>query len=223
MTGSREPIFLFGVGGHGRSVFEVIERQGLYDVVVVLDDSAPAGTSFRGVRISGGREAFPSLRGDGVARGFIAVGDNADRERLSTCAHECQLALATLVDPAAHIARDVSVGAGTVVMPGVVVSVGARIGGHAILNTGCTVDHDSVVLDYAHVSPGAHISGECEIGVGSHVGIGASVVQCIRIGEGARIGAGAAVVEDVAAGAVVVGVPARPIDANTREGGRTSS
>jgi acetyltransferase-like isoleucine patch superfamily enzyme len=38
------------------------------------------------------------------------------------------------------------------------------------------------------------------------------VLQCRTIGEEAVIGAGAVVVGDVAAGVVVVGVPARPME-----------
>jgi acetyltransferase-like isoleucine patch superfamily enzyme len=49
------------------------------------------------------------------------------------------------------------------------------------------------------------------IAEGAHVGIGAAVRQGIRIGRNAIVGAGAVVVDDVAAGAVVVGVPARPL------------
>ena len=46
---------------------------------------------------------------------------------------------------------------------------------------------------------------------GASIGSGAVIMCGLTIGEGARIGAGAVVVGDVAAGAVVAGVPARPL------------
>jgi acetyltransferase EpsM len=214
----RTPIFLFGAGGHGRSVFEVIERQGLYEVVTVLDDASPPGTPFRGLSITGGRERFQEVFEEGPREGFVAVGDNSDRERLTTDALRAGLSFVTLVDPSAQIARGVRVGRGTVVMPCVVVNVGAVVEEHAILNTSCSVDHDTVVRAFAHLSPGVHVSGECELGASCHIGIGATVVQCVRIGERARIGAGAAVIHDVPDDAVAVGVPARPLETNVAAG-----
>lgn len=49
---------------------------------------------------------------------------------------------------------------------------------------------------------------------GASIGSGATVLGGVRIGAGATVGAGAVVVKDVAAGATVVGNPARPLPAS---------
>jgi UDP-2-acetamido-3-amino-2,3-dideoxy-glucuronate N-acetyltransferase len=48
---------------------------------------------------------------------------------------------------------------------------------------------------------------------GAGIGSGATILGGVRIGAGATVGAGAVVVDDVAAGATVVGNPARPLPA----------
>jgi UDP-2-acetamido-3-amino-2,3-dideoxy-glucuronate N-acetyltransferase len=48
---------------------------------------------------------------------------------------------------------------------------------------------------------------------GASIGSGAVVLGGVKIGAGALVGAGAVVTKDVAAGAVVTGVPARPTTA----------
>jgi serine O-acetyltransferase len=47
------------------------------------------------------------------------------------------------------------------------------------------------------------------------VGAGAQVLGPIRVGAGARIGANAVVVRDVAPGATMIGIPAKPANAKT--------
>jgi len=160
--------------------------------------------------VAGGRERFERLPGDGVRRGLVSVGDNADREALMELAESAGLEFLTLADPSAIVAGDAEVGPGSVLMPMSFVGAGARVGRGAILNTAATIDHGSVVADYAHMSVGAHLSGECRVGARTLVGIGASVTAGVTLGQDVVIGAGAAVVRNVGDGIVAVGVPARP-------------
>jgi UDP-2-acetamido-3-amino-2,3-dideoxy-glucuronate N-acetyltransferase len=52
---------------------------------------------------------------------------------------------------------------------------------------------------------------------GASIGSGATILGGVRIGAGATVGAGAVVVDDVAAGATVVGNPARPLPARAQK------
>jgi acetyltransferase-like isoleucine patch superfamily enzyme len=54
-----------------------------------------------------------------------------------------------------------------------------------------------------------------EIGANVWIGRGATVLAGVRIGDNAVVGANAVVTRDVPAGAVAVGVPARPISTDT--------
>jgi sugar O-acyltransferase (sialic acid O-acetyltransferase NeuD family) len=212
---TRTPVFLFGAGGHGRVVFDVIQRQGRYEVVAVLDDASQGDAVFFEIPVMPGT-GFPELVRGGPRLGVVAIGNNRERASVVRRLAGAGLEFATVVDPSVQIGRDVTIGPGTVVMPGVVVNVGVRIGAHVILNTSCSVDHDCRIESLSHLSPGVHLGGQCTIGEEVHVGIGASVMQGIRIGNRVTIGAGAAVVADVPDGVVAAGVPARIIRSEPR-------
>jgi sugar O-acyltransferase (sialic acid O-acetyltransferase NeuD family) len=205
------PIFLFGAGGHPRVVFDVVGRQGRYEVTVVLDDAARPGQLLFGVPVTSASQGLRDLARVGPSSGIVAIGDNEARAQVARRAAAAGLGFVSAIDPSAQVGREVTVGAGTVVMPGVVVNTGAAIGEHAILNTSCSVDHDCRLAPFVHVSPGAHLGGHCTVGELSQIGIGASVIPSVRIGARVTIGAGAVVIGEIPDGTVAVGVPARPI------------
>jgi sugar O-acyltransferase (sialic acid O-acetyltransferase NeuD family) len=209
-----EPIFVFGGGGHGRSVSEVIRRQGRYRIACVLDDDEQRKPSLAEAPWVGGKTGLENLRARGITAGFVAIGNNADREAVTALVQAAGLTLVTAIDPAAVVAHDASLGAGTVLMPFSLAGAAVRVGNGVILNTSGTVDHDCTVGDFVHIGVGAHLSGGCRVDARSFIGGGAVLGRPVTIGERAIVGAGAAVIHDVADAVVVAGVPAREVSSS---------
>jgi UDP-3-O-[3-hydroxymyristoyl] glucosamine N-acyltransferase len=78
-----------------------------------------------------------------------------------------------------------------------------RIHPSAVVDPTAELAEDTIVGAGAVVGPGV------QFGEGVEIGMGAVVAQYVRIGDGARISYGAVVVANVAAGALMVGNPAR--------------
>ncbi len=207
---AEQSIFLFGAGGHGRAVTEIIRRGEKYHIACVLDDD-PQATAPDGSPVAGGRDHLPELARAGLRTGFVSIGSNADRELVTTLAEAAGLSMITIVDPAAVIASDARIGAGTVLMPMTFAGAGVSIGDGAIVNTSATVDHDCVIEDYAHLAGGVRLTGGCRVGARSFIGTGAVLGRPVTLGERVIVGAGAAVISDMPDGVVAVGVPARPM------------
>jgi UDP-perosamine 4-acetyltransferase len=203
---------MVGAGGHARVCLEALLDD--HDHIVV------GAVSSDGAKVAGlpvdvlGRDADLAAVAErtGAMAAFVAVGDNEARARLTAACRVAGLELARAVSASAVVSPAVGVGEGTAVLQGAVVNAATRLGQGVIVNTNASIDHDCIVGEFTHVAPGVAIGGGCTIGARVLVGIGARVIPGVTIGDGAVVGAGAVVLDDVAAGATVVGVPARPIE-----------
>ena len=206
-------VVIYGAGGHGKVVADVLERANGYRILGFLDDL----NELTGKRVLGYEILDTALKffGNGYPENchlILAIGPNEIRQRLADHAVPEGISFATAIHPSAQIARDVIIGPGTVIMANAVVNSGAYIGAHVIINTGATIDHDCVIDDYVHIAPGTHLAGGVHVGRGTLVGIGAIVVPGVRIGQWTLIGAGATVLHSVPEHVTAVGSPAVLID-----------
>jgi acetyltransferase-like isoleucine patch superfamily enzyme len=88
------------------------------------------------------------------------------------------------------------------------------VGAHTVIAPGCFItDHNHQTA--ANLRIDQQLSRPVPVRIGRDVwlGAGAVILPGVTIGDGAVVGAGAVVTHDVPAGAVVAGVPARPIGA----------
>lgn len=179
-------------------------------VVGFLNDRFAAGAAFAGGRVLG---RFSEWKTCGASASFISAipkpKEAISRHRLIRSLGIPEERWATIRHPAAHIARDVQIGAGTYIGPGVVIEPGARIGSHCCLRGGSYVSHDTSVGDFSFIGPNATLLGNIRLGDGVHIGANAACREEISIGEYAVVGLAAAIVENVPARTIVAGNPAR--------------
>jgi sugar O-acyltransferase (sialic acid O-acetyltransferase NeuD family) len=210
------PVAVVGAGDHGRVVLELLRAAGEDPIGFVEPGSAEPTLE----RLVDGLRVIGDLRvTDWLAPGtrfVVALGDNAARRDAFDRCLDLGLQPAMAIHPAATLLAGARVEPGATVCAGAVIGVAAWVGPNAIVNTSATIDHDNRIGAHATVAPGAHLAGRVSVGEGAYIGIGASVREGSRIGDWALVAGGAMVIDDVAAGARVAGVPARPMAEPTR-------
>jgi UDP-perosamine 4-acetyltransferase len=196
--------------GHANVILDLFA--GEHEFVGLLDDWAEnAKRMIGGVAVIGGTADLPRLASEGVEGVVLGFGAARGRAAILDAIEAAGLALPTLVHPTAFVTPSAELAPGAQVMPQASVGPNARVGRGVLVNTGATLDHDVVVADASVIDPGAVLTGRVRIGSEVEVGSGAVLIPDSVVGDGATVGAGAVVVAPVEAGAVVVGVPARPL------------
>lgn len=199
-------VIVYGGGGHGKSLIDLLRSLGTYRIVGVVDDGIAQGESILGLPVLGNRQVLAELYERGVRLAVNAVGgigNVAIRVKVFQQLAAAGFACPAVVHPAAFVEASAILSPGVQVFPHAYIGSDARIGFGAIVNTGAIVSHDCRLGDYANVSPGAMLAGEVQAGTGVLVGMGATINLQVRLGQGARIGNGATVKTDVPENGVV--------------------
>jgi UDP-N-acetylbacillosamine N-acetyltransferase len=209
---SREKIFIWGAGGHGRVLLNIFRERKKYQVIGFIDnDPKLKNMIIDGVKVIGDETVLPLLLKRGVKAGIVGIGDNQKRRQIAHHIKERGFSLINAIGTKSIIVPNVLIGEDVTIWAGTIINAYAKIGDNTIINCGAIVEHECIIGNGAHIGPGAKLAGRVKIGENAFVGIGATVIEGRQIGKNSIIGAGAVVLSDIPDNVVVGGVPAKII------------
>ncbi len=188
----KKKLVLIGGGGHCRSVIDVIEQEGKFEIVGVVDNSELVGTDVLNYKVIGSDEDLAVLAQQ-YKYAIITVGQiksSSTRRRLFELAKQTGFILPVIISSRAYVSKSSYIDEGTVVMHDALINANVQVGKNCIVNTKALIEHDCVIEDDCHISTGAIINGGVYVKKQSFVGSQAVTREAIVIQEKSFLKAG---------------------------------
>jgi len=201
-------LIIIGASGHGKVVADIAQKMNKWEKIEFLDDNEEIEVAL-GLKVVGKLTDIEKFINNSDV--FVAIGDNATREKVFSKFEIIGATIPTLIHPSSIIGTDVNIGPGTVIMAGVVINCCTTIGKGCIINTSSSIDHDNVIDDFVHISPGARLAGTVKVGRLTWIGIGASIIHNLFVTDKCTIGAGSVVLSNIYLQGIYVGTPSKVI------------
>ena len=185
-------LLLIGGGGHCRSLIDVIEAEGKFEIGGILDTLDQVGETVLSYAIIGSNDDLERLFGTFthalIAFGQIKSPDGriAMFERLSAIGY----VMPTIISPRAYVSKHARIGEGSVILHDALINSNATIGNNCIINTKALIEHDCIIGNHCHISTGAVINGGSVVKQGSFFGSNAVCKEALIIEERSFIKAG---------------------------------
>jgi sugar O-acyltransferase (sialic acid O-acetyltransferase NeuD family) len=178
-------IILIGGGGHCKAVIDVLEQEGRFNIIGIIDKPGLLGRNVLGYPIIGNDSELNNLikQCENVLITIGQIRNPLPRINLFDTVLKLGFTLPSVVSPRAYVSQYASIGKGSVIMHDVVVNAGAKIGDNCIINTKSILEHGSNIGDHCHISTNAVINGDVVVGSGSFIGSGAVTKEGIRIND----------------------------------------
>jgi len=207
----KKELVLIGGGGHCKSCIDVIEAEGTFKIVGIVDKKEKIGQRVLGYEIFASDGDLPGLVKE-YKNFFVTIGSIADPSRRIAKFQELKqlgVEFPAIISPLARVARSAKVGEGTIIMHNALVNSDGRVGVNCIINTSAVIEHESIIGDHSNISTGSIINGTCVIGNGVFIGSGSVVFNNIDLADGVIVGGGSVVTKSICEPGLYLGNPAR--------------
>lgn len=208
-------IAIFGAGGQGREVLQLIHQVNQaqdeqWECIGWFDDGIEKGSTIKGLPVLGGVKELNEWN-QPLAIAMAVAWPNTKRKICSLLTNTT-LSFPTLIHPSVSFDKEeISIGQGTIITQGCKFTVNIKIGQFVLLNLGCILTHDVTIGDYCSVMPSVNLSGAVVLQEAVYIGTGTQIIQLLTIGGNSIIGAGSVVINDIPVNCTAVGAPAKII------------
>ena len=207
-------IVLIGGGNQAHYTIDIINKEGKYNIIGIIDSIHDIGSDRFGYKVLGRQEDIVKLKEQyNIEGGVISIGDNWVRYYVSSQIKKQipNFNFVNAIHPSVIIGDNVQLGKGVVMMAGCIINPKSKIGDFTFFATGAQIDHDCNIKDYASISAGSITGGYVTLGEFSAITLGVTIVDRLKIGKNTVLGAGSLILKDIPDNVLVYGNPAKII------------
>lgn len=202
----KDKIYIFGAGGHTRSLISLLKNQSI-EVVGIYDDSFNPEEN----ELINSCKVIGVIPGSGfLGKIILSYGDNLKRKRLYEN-FKSHLFAGNISHSASFIEESVRFGTANFIFAKTVINTNVQIGDNNIINTGSIIEHEVKIGSHNHISVGSILCGRVEIGSECIIGAGAVINDKIKICNGVTVGSNSVVIRSINEPGIYVGNPVRKI------------
>lgn len=179
----KEKILLIGGGGHCHSVIDVIELEGRYEILGIVDVKENIGKKVLGYEIIGIDDDLETIF-KSCKNALITIGhlkSNTSRVKLLATLKSIGFSMPTIISPLAYVSTHAFVDEATVVMHHALINANAKVGKNCIINTKALIEHDATVEDNCHISTASVLNGGVVVKENTFFGSNATSKQYVKI------------------------------------------
>lgn len=196
-----EKILIIGMGGHAKSVIDVLEKEKEFEIIgYVVNDMKGKEPKDNKYPVIGNDADLKNLYESGIknaAMGIGFLGKSNIRKKLWYKLKRIGFRFPVICDSTVVLANDIEMDEGCFLGKGVIVNAGTVIERMSIINTGAIIEHECHIGAFTHISVGSVLCGNVIVEEQSFIGANATIIQGIYIGKECIIGAGVTVRKDL--------------------------
>ena len=207
-------LVLIGGGNQAHYTIDIIEKEGKYNIIGIIDSINNIGDDRFGYKIIGRQENLIELiKKHNIEVGIISIGDNWSRYHVYNKIIEQvpDFEFVNAIHPSVIIGNNVKLGFGIVAMAGCIFNPKSEIGNFTFFATGAQVEHDNNISDFSSISAGSITGGFVKLGKFSAITLGVIILDRIEIGENTVVGSGSLVIKSLPDNVLAYGNPSKII------------
>lgn len=190
-------IILIGGGGHCKSVIDVIEKEGQFQIIGIVDKPELIGTKVLDYSVIGSDYDLGHFAKK-YEYALITVGQIKSPEpriKLFNLVLQLGFSIPLVISPRAYVSKHTIIGKGTVVMHDVLINANAEIGENCIINSKALIEHDAIIENHCHISTGSIVNGGAMIRRNTFFGSNSMVKENVVVEKNSVIKGGSIILK----------------------------